>query len=83
MDLTSGVVVDVGHGIATCAAVWRGEECPAPTSCDPAEASPTQLAYMVHTVITGVSGAAADMAKSLKESVVLTGKRLSKGLCNV
>ena len=72
--MTSGVVVDVGHGIVTCAAVWRGEECPHPLSCDPDEATPAKLADMVHTVISGCGkGKNVEMQNALKSSVVITG----------
>ena len=71
MDLTSGVVLDIGHGIVTCCAVWSGEECPNSLSCDPHEATPTKLADMVHTVISECGNV--EMQKALKESVVMTG----------
>ena len=74
LDLTSGVVLDVGHGIVTCAAVWRGEECPDSKSCDPDEATPTSLAEMVHSVIMECSKDA-DMQKTLIENVAVTGKK--------
>ena len=72
MDLTSGVVLDVGHGVVACAAVWRGEECPKPRSCDPDVATPTTLAEMVHSVILECSKDA-EMLKTFKENVIVTG----------
>ena len=78
MDLTSGVVLDIGYGIVTCAAVWRGEECPHPLSCDPDEATPTKLADMVHTVISGCGkGKNVEMQNALRSSVVITGNTVS------
>ena len=75
MDLTSGVVLDVGYGIVTCAAMWRGEECPKPVSCDPGEATSTKLAEMVHEVVSRASKDA-EMESTLKEHVVVTGMML-------
>ena len=72
MDLTSGVVLDVGYGIVTCAAMWRGEECPKPVSCDPGEATSTKLAEMVHEVVSRASKDA-EMESTLKEHIVVTG----------
>ena len=78
MDLTSGVVLDIGHGIVTCAAVWRGEECPHPLSCNPDDATPTKLADMVHSIVSGCGrGKNVEMQKVLKESIVITGIYLS------
>ena len=75
MDLTSGVVLDVGYGIVTCAAMWRGEKCPKPISCDPGEATPVKLAEMVHEVVSRASKDA-EMESTLKEHVVVTGMML-------
>ncbi len=72
MDLTSGVVLDVGEETVTCAAVWRGEECLVYQHCDPKEVSPARLADMVETVVRGCS-TDEEMQTSLRESVVLTG----------
>ena len=71
MDLMSGVVLDVGYGIVTCAAMWKGEECPNFVSCDPSEATPTKLVDMVHRVASGAIKNAENQA--LKEHVVVTG----------
>ena len=73
MDLMSGVVLDVGYGIVTCAAMWKGEECPNFVSCDPSEATPTKLADMVHRVASGAIKDA-EMETTLKEHVIVTGR---------
>ena len=72
MDLMSGIVLDVGYGIVTCAAMWKGEECPNFVSCDPSEATPTKLADMVHRVASGAIKDA-EMETTLKEHVIVTG----------
>ena len=72
MDLTSGVVLDVGYGIVTCAAMWKGEECPKTVSCDPDEATPIKLADMVHRVVSKASKDA-EMESTLIEHIVVTG----------
>lgn len=72
LDLISGVVLDVGEETATCAAVWMGEECPVYQTCDPEEVSAARLVEMAETVITGC-GWDAEMQKTLRENVVLTG----------
>ena len=72
MDLTSGVVLDVGYGIVTCAAMWKGEEFPKTVSCDPDEATPIKLADMVHRVVSKASKDA-EMESTLIEHIVVTG----------
>lgn len=73
MNLMSGIVLDVGYGIVTCAAMWKGEECPDLIMCDPSEATPTNLAEMVDRA---ASKAIKDteMETTLKQHVVVTGR---------
>ncbi len=73
MDLTSGVVLDIGEDTVTCVAVWRGEECDY-QSCDPKEVSPDRLAEMVETVVIE-SSEDDEMQTSLRRNVVMTGVR--------
>lgn len=71
LNLSTGVVVDVGYGVATCAAVVDGEQRDY-LHCDPSEATPTKLADMVHTV--AVKTTCGDDEKStLFQNIVLTG----------
>ena len=71
VEYTSGVVVDVGHGVATCCAVWEGEECPGSTSCDPLECTAPTAAKMVHALLAACSK---ETRAVLQERVVVTGK---------
>lgn len=71
MDLISGVVLDIGHGVVTCAGVWNGEEQPSPVFCTPEEASPPKLAEMVHSI--AMSPSEAEVQKVFVENVVVTG----------
>ena len=80
LDLSSGVVVDVGHGVVTCAAVWNGELC-SHSNCDPNDATPTKLADLVDTVINKYFEDK-DQRSTLKELVVLTGLICSYFVCN-
>lgn len=73
MDLISGVVLDIGHGVVTCAGVWDGKEQPNPVSCLPKEASPPKLAEMVHTI--SMSSSEEEMQEVLAKNVVVTGNR--------
>ena len=63
--------MDVGHGVVTCAAVWKGEQLDY-TSCEPNDATPTKLAEMVDTVIND-SCEDRGQRSTLKELVVITG----------
>ena len=72
VEHTSGVVVDVGHGVMTCVAVWEGEECPTPLSCDPLECTAAKVAELVHSVVTKCSE---ETQPILRERVVVTGER--------
>ena len=72
VEQTSGVVVDVGHGVATCCAVWQGRECPTPLSCDPTECHAHKVAEMVHSTVASCSE---DAQPTLRHTVVLTGMR--------
>lgn len=76
VEHTSGVVVDVGHGVATCCVVWEGEEweggeCPGSLSCDPLECTAPAVAKMVHSLLQ--TSCTAEMRAVLQERVVLTG----------
>ena len=72
VEHTSGVVVDVGHGVATCCAVWEGEECPGSSSCDPLECTASAVAKMVQSVL--LTSRTEEMRVVLRERVVVTGK---------
>lgn len=76
VEHTSGVVVDVGHGVATCCVVWEGEEweggeCPGSVSCDPLECTAPAVAKMVHSLLQ--TSCTAEMRAVLQERVVLIG----------
>ncbi len=66
-------MVDVGEGVATCAAVVNGKQRKY-INCDPSEATPTKLAQMVHTVVTETSVEDCAAEATLLQNVVLTGK---------
>ena len=71
VELTSGVVVDVGHGVATCCVVWEGEETPRIASRDPLDCTAAVVAQMVHSLVAQCS----DERKTvLRERVVVTGE---------
>ena len=73
MQVSTGVVVDVGHGVVTCAAVVDGDQCDY-IHCDPSEATPTKLADMVHSVVTSSCSEDGDVNElSLMQQVVVTG----------
>ena len=72
--MTSGVVVDVGHGIATCCAVWNGEERPGVISRDPLECTAPVLAKMVHSLVSSFTDQ--HMKDFFREHIVLTGKTI-------
>ena len=74
VEMTSGVVVDVGHGVATCCAVWEGEERPGSIAQDPLKCTAFVLAEMVNSVLASCTE---EMRSVLRERVVLTGKTLS------
>ena len=67
--------MDVGHGVATCAAVWNGEQRDY-TSCEPSDATPTKLADMIEAVIND-SCENSDQRSTLKELVVLAGRQVT------
>ena len=71
MEQTSGVVVDVGHGVATCCVVWEGEERPGATSTGPLTCSAPVVAQMVHSLVLQCSE---DVRSVVREKVVVTGK---------
>lgn len=71
VEQTSGVVVDVGHGVATCCVVWEGEERPGPTSADPLTCSAPVVAQMVHSLVAQCSQ---DMRDVIRERIVVTGE---------
>ena len=77
MEITSGIVIDVGHGIATCVAVWNGKEYPGSKSCDPLECTAAVVAQMVHSVVSSCSKT---FQPFLRERVVVTGKRENSSL---
>ena len=77
--MTSGVVVDVGHGIATCCAVWNGEERPGVISRDPLECTAPVLAKMVHSLVSSFTDQ--HMRDFFTEHIVLTGKTLACFKC--
>ena len=73
VQVSTGVVVDVGHSVVTCAAVVDGDQRHY-VNCDPSEATPTKLADMVHDVITGSHNEDSDVNElSLMQQVVVTG----------
>ena len=74
VEYTCGVVVDVGHGVATCCAVWEGQECPASLSCDPPECNAHKVAEMVHST---VAACPQHTQHVLREKVVITGGGIS------
>ncbi len=72
LNVSTGVVVDVGEGVATCVAVVNGKEQHF-LKCDPNEATSTKLAEMVHRVVTETSIEKAALA----QNIVLTGNNNS------
>ena len=70
VDLQSGVVVDVGHGVATCAVVWN-RELRDSVSCSPSDATPDKLAHMVEDLVKKTCGEGE--VDVLRQHVVLTG----------
>ena len=70
VNLTSGVVLDVGSGVVTCAGVLEGRELPGALSCLPPEASVSKLVDMVHTVTLACEESA---RVKLQVSIVITG----------
>jgi hypothetical protein len=75
VEQTSGVVVDVGHGVATCCVVWEGEERPGATSTDPLTCSAPVVAQMVHSLVLQCSE---DVRSVVREKVVVTGGKAPK-----
>ena len=71
LNLSTGVVVDVGEGVATCAVVVNGIQRNY-VNCDPSEATPTKLSQMVHKVVTETSNEYC-AETTLLQNVVLTG----------
>ena len=69
VQVSTGVVVDVGHGVVTCAAVVNGDQRQY-VHCDPSEATPTKLTDMVHSV---VSKSDDKMKGTLMKNIILTG----------
>ena len=69
VQVSTGVVVDVGHGVVTCAAVVDGDHRDY-VHCDPSEATPTKLADMVHSV----ANKSDDKVKgTLMKNIIVTG----------
>ncbi len=71
LDLQCGVVVDVGHGVATSSVVWNREMCNS-ADCSPSEATPEKLASLVEGVIQKFTKNKATISL-LRDHVVLTG----------
>ena len=67
------MVVDVGHGVATCCVVWEGEERHDPTSADPLTCSAPVVAQMIHSLVTQCSE---ETKAVIREKVVVTGKAM-------
>ena len=65
------MVVDVGHGKASCCAVWEGEERPGAILQDPLDCTAAFVANMVDTVVTQCEEE--EMRAVLRERVVVTG----------
>ena len=70
MDMTCGVVLDIGREKVTCAAVYRGKQCPKSLSCDSPSATPSQLASLVERTVFEC-GEDAKMASDLKKHAVI------------
>ncbi len=71
LDLQCGVVVDVGHGVATSSVVWNREMCNS-VDCSPSEATPEKLAGLIEGVIQKFTKDKATISV-LRGLVVLTG----------
>ena len=71
VEHTSGVVVDVGHGIATFCVVWEGKELPGSITEDPVMCSAPVVAEKVHSLVIACSD---EMKAVLWDRVVVTGK---------
>ena len=83
VEHTCGVVVDVGHGVATCCVVWEGEEWPGSCSCDPLDCTASVLAKMVHSQLASCTD---EMRTLLMERVVVSGSicvHTSTVVCNI
>ncbi len=70
--------MDVGEGVATCAAVVNGKQRKY-VNCDPSKATPTKLAQMVHTVVTETSIEDCSAKATLLQNIVLTGSCVKLG----
>ena len=70
VELTSGVVVDVGHGIATFCVVWEEEEQPGSITEDPLLCAALVVAKRVHTLVTACTD---EMKDVLWDRIVITG----------
>ncbi|XP_064395912.1 uncharacterized protein LOC135342948 isoform X2 [Halichondria panicea] len=64
LNVSTGVVVDMGEGVATCVAVVNGKEQHF-LKCDPSEATSTKLAEMVHRVVTDTRIEKAALAQNI------------------
>ena len=73
MEHSCGVVVDVGHGVATCCVVWEGDEWPGSCSCDPLDCTASVLAKMVHSQLALCTD---EMRAIVMERVVVSGNTL-------
>ena len=71
VGVSSGIVLDVGCGVVTCAAVWEGREVEGALSCRPSEASLDKLVEMVHSVLQKCDQS---MRDKLQATVTITGK---------
>lgn len=71
LDLHSGIVVDVGEGVATCAVVWN-RELLNNVHCSAADATPEKLAGMVQELLIKFAKNEEKVCV-LKDGVVLTG----------
>ena len=70
--MLSGVVLDIGWEKVTCAAVWRGNQCPKSLSCDTATATTSQLVTMVHTTVLSC-GDNTEKQSTFKNHIVIIG----------
>ena len=70
VGISSGVVLDVGCGVVTCASVWKGRELVGSLSCQPSEANVRKLVEMVQSVVQSCDQS---MKAKLQSSVTITG----------
>ena len=80
--MTCGVVLDIGREKVTCAAVYRGKQCPKSLSCDSPSATPGHLASLVERCVFEC-GENAEMKSSLKKNAVICSEFIIYHLCRL